>query len=94
MKVSLIRFWFEFEAAGIEKDWWYLKLGCGVTAWSYEDAVHLPEKNLFKEKSFPPIKKVIENLDVSTLESNHVLPNIVTQPNMRGIWYPQGLNEI
>jgi len=39
----------------------------------------------------PEIKKVIENVDVSTLDAGHVLPNM-SPPNIRGVWFPLRYN--
>jgi hypothetical protein len=40
----------------------------------------------------PEIGAVVEDVDVSTLDANHVLPNMEA-PNWRGVWYPMGLTE-
>jgi hypothetical protein len=32
---------------------------------------------------------VIEDVDVTTLDANHVLPNMMP-PSVRGVWYPIG----
>jgi hypothetical protein len=66
-------------------------MGCGVTAWSYDDAIIILQTIVFKDRAIPPIKKVIENIDVSTLDANHTLPNSLPV-NVRGIWYPIGFN--
>jgi len=34
----------------------------------------------------PPVRKVVENVDVSTLD-DHVRPNM-HPPNWRGMWFP------
>lgn len=66
-----------------------MRLGCGVTAWDYDDALNIIKNKASIEK-IPPIKKVIEDIDLSTLDSNHVLPNIILPSNVRGIWFPGG----
>nr|WP_294790611.1 hypothetical protein [uncultured Mucilaginibacter sp.] len=87
--VKLIRFWFEFnlhDVTGLG-----LHMGCGVTALTYDDAINILGTTVFKGRAIPPMKRTIENIDVSTLEANHVLPNILAS-NVRGVWYPIGYN--
>ena len=87
--MTLRRFWLEFEGqlgdgfpAGV-------LLGCGVTARDYEDALDLVRVHVFEGDQLPPIKKVIEGVDISTLDKNHVVPNM-SVPTTRGIWFPLG----
>ena len=84
----LIRYWFEFQYNHCRELPGGLGLGCGITAYNYEDALFLLSTEVFKNTPLAPIKKVIENVDVSTLEAGHVLPNILPT-NWRGIWYPE-----
>lgn len=92
MKVNLIKFWFEFEISDAElrnhRHYGGLTLGCGVTAYNYDDALIVLQQGLFRDEPIPTIKRVVENVDVSTLDANHVLPNIGV-PIWRGIWYPR-----
>ena len=37
----------------------------------------------------PAIKDMVEDVDVSTLDANHVLPNMGITLK-RGVWFPQG----
>jgi hypothetical protein len=87
---SLKRYWFRFETFGKPTS---LNLGCGVTAYDYEDAVNLLHDRVFARKDLPGIIECSENVDVSTLDQKHVLPNIglVT---VRGVWFPQGYEEM
>jgi hypothetical protein len=85
--LKLRRFWFEFELSG--GDPWALTQGCGVTAWNLEDARELIRQRIFSGKDLPGTRTVIEDIDVSTLDPNHVQPNI-NPPIWRGIWFPQG----
>src|SRR5438105_2342288 len=66
-----------------------LLLGCGVTAYDYDDAVRLLREHICKADPLPPIRRVIENVDVSALDRGHVLPNMGV-PVWRGIWFPRG----
>ena len=88
--MKLIRFWFEFELND-NNIFMALGLGCGVTAWNYDDAVNILKEKVCKDISFPPIKKVDKDIDVSTLDKGHVFPNMLP-PSVRGVWFPMGYN--
>lgn len=87
----LKRFWVTFEftdkelAESVNVGLGY---GCGVTAYSLEDAVGIMKRDLFINESMPEIREVVENVDLSTLDKSHVLPNI-GPPVDRGIWFPK-----
>ena len=86
----MIRYWFEFK----ESDSIYslgVQLGCGVTAFNYEDAVKILEETIFIRQKLPAIKNYIENIDIRNLDQGHVIPNMWT-PNFRGVWYPIGFH--
>jgi len=86
--MKLIRYWFRFDVKfGDSYDSLGLLLGCGVTAFGYEDAIELMKENIFKEKEMPPIKEFVENVDISTLDLKHIAPAMGV-PIYRGIWYP------
>ena len=70
---ALQRFWFRRPVG----------FGYGVTAYSIEDA----EQLLTRAGLSRDWVEVIEDVDVSSLDEGHVLPNIggVT---FRGVWYP------
>ena len=80
----LRRFWFSFEGL---PSFSVLNVGCGVTAYTYDDALHLLKDRVFAQSL--PACSVIEDIDISTLDENHVRPNmgVVTQ---RGVWFPLG----
>lgn len=83
----LRRYWFRFLSLPPHNP---LQLGCGVTA--YDDAMTLLKERIFSSEAVPAIASVVEDIDVSTLDPGHVLPNIglVT---VRGIWFPLGYFE-
>ena len=85
----LIRFWITFDLSNLEvKDsqrWW--SRGCGVTAHDYADAVSLLQDRVFRDDLIPLITAVVENVDVSSLDAGHILPNIGVASE-RGVWYP------
>ncbi|MEM1059261.1 MAG: hypothetical protein AAGK14_08430 [Verrucomicrobiota bacterium] len=84
----LTRYWFRFDPArGVDRI--YSNLGCGVTAFHMEDAKNLMADKIFAPDDLPPIAEMIENVDVSSLDAGHVLPNMMP-PSVRGIWFPIG----
>jgi hypothetical protein len=82
------RYWIEFDAAkqslpiGSQR-------GCGVTAHNIADAKVLLSEKMFNQAPIPDFKRCIENVDISTLDQNHVVPNMGNIFE-RGIWFPQG----
>ncbi len=84
--LRLVRFWIEFNTA--EEKNTSLHFGCGITAWTYDDAINILKTTLFKNHTIPTIIKVIEDFDLNNLEENHVCTNIVRPSSVRGIWYP------
>ena len=87
--MTLTRFWFEFDLTIDDPHPIGVLIGCGVTAQNYEDAIMLLEQRVFTQDPLPTITRVVENVDISTLDANHVLPNMRI-PIERGIWYPIG----
>lgn len=78
----LRRFWLTFA----ESTW---PRYVGVTAYSREEALALA-RNLFRSPhcaSAPEPTEVVEEVDLSTLDPDHVLLNC-GPPVWRGIWYP------
>ena len=64
-------------------------LGCGVTAESRHAAEMLLSAAIFDRGAVPPPSQFVEDVDVSTLDAGHVLPNM-GDPVVRGVWFPQG----
>ncbi len=87
----MIRYWFEFDFDNYSPIPFGAKIGCGITALSYEDALGILRNSVFNKNPIAPIKKKIEDIDISTLDAGHVLPNIGS-PNIRGVWFPLGYN--
>ena len=63
--------------------------GCGVTAYNFEDALTLMKENVFGDDDLPPIRNVVEDIDISTLDEKQVRSNIGI-PVFRGVWFPTG----
>ena len=62
--------------------------GIGVTAFSEAEARSLAEDTRAKYGYKGEVGPVVVDIDVSTLDAKHVLPNI-GPPVIRGVWYPQ-----
>jgi hypothetical protein len=78
---KLVRFWFEFERGRTRR--------IGVTAWTKEDAEAVVTAKVFKGAPMPSPLTVIEDVDVSQIDPNHVFPNMEPS-DVRGIWFPRG----
>ena len=83
------RFWFEFEIDGVSKLPPGLIMGCGITAFSLNDAIAIMDEKIFFEVKRPPFKKIVEDVDIRNLDQNHVIPNM-KPPIYRGVWFPLG----
>jgi hypothetical protein len=87
----LHRYWLEFDRAGGTEPLARrgLLLGCGVTAFTADDATQLVREFIFENEPIPPVARIIEDVDITTLDAGHVRPNM-NEPVSRGIWYPIG----
>ena len=86
--MRLHRYWFEFDLVAEGSPWAHGVLGCGVTAWVEEDAGALLREHVFDGADLPPIWRIIKDIDISTLDGNHICPNLGV-PVWRGVWYPR-----
>lgn len=84
---KLKRYWFKFDSA--ENLPIGIIMGCGITAYNREDALLLLKNDVFKREDIPNPIVFIENIDVSTLDQGHVIPNM-SSPDHRGVWFPLG----
>jgi hypothetical protein len=80
------RFWFRFSEI---KPYNPLRLGCGVTAYDYNDALEILARTVFAGQEMPNIESVSQDVDVTTLDQKHVVPNM-EPPVWRGVWFPKG----
>ena len=87
---TLRRYWFTFEKLGKPSA---LNLGCGVTAYDYDDAISLLGQRVFVGRQLPEIVGYSEDVDVSGLDPKHVLPNIGVV-TVRGIWFPKDIESM
>jgi hypothetical protein len=85
------KFWFEFQSDKIQLPPG-LGYGCGITARDLDDATLILKESVFRKKNISQIFTCIENVDVSTLDPDHVIPNInpLSPPSIRGVWFPSG----
>lgn len=81
----LHRYWFRFLKSSEPS---ILNTGCGVTALNEEDARHLVRERVFPVHGEREIVDVVPDVDVSTLDQGHVIPNM-TSPLPRGVWFPK-----
>ena len=90
MMKCLKRYWFEFDLSEGELSSYYACFptrGCGITAYDFNDALKIMRLFILRDDYFPKFSRIVENIDVSTLEENHILPNAGV-PVWRGVWYP------
>ena len=83
------RFWFEFAVEDPRSLPAGTRMGCGVTANSEEEALDFLKERVFKGQPLPAIGKKVLDVDVETLDANHVRPNM-GNPATRGVWFPLG----
>ena len=86
------RYWIEFDLSAYAHPHNHpaiIKGGCGVTAVDHRDALVMIGEHIFLD-GLPRVSKVIEDVDVFTLDEGHVLPNM-GNVLVRGIWFPLGL---
>jgi hypothetical protein len=89
MTAQLIRFWIEFDRGDGGRLPPGASLGVGVTAFGRDDALALVRERVFESSELPRLAAVVEDVDVSSLDPGHVLPNM-EPPIGRGIWFPRG----
>lgn len=65
-----------------------LGFGCGVTAYSLDDAKAILVQQLFREDPLPKIEGVVEDINVQDLDQDRVVPNM-GPPSERGVWFPR-----
>lgn len=85
--MALHRYWVVFEgnAGSLPAG---LGMGCGVTAADLAEGLALIEHEVLGGRAMPRVADVTEDVDVSTLDPHHVLPNI-GPPSSRGVWFPR-----
>ena len=100
MENGLRRYWVEFDLASFEPaedigDTFalgYVRNGLGVTAVDLDDCLGIVRATVFNGATLPPVVRVVEDVDVSTLSVDTVVPNM-EPPIWRGIWFPRGFSE-
>ncbi len=87
--MKLRRFWIKFDLQFKDAYPAGVLAGCGVTAYSLEDAYEIIAKRVFAGEALPGIQNEIEDVEVSTLDPRLVRPNM-GDPTTRGVWFPLG----
>jgi hypothetical protein len=83
------RYWFEFDVdssaatSGLRAR---LASGCGVTGRNEDDCLELIKRNIVAGNELPNVRRVIRNVDVSTL--NTMIRRTMDGSRARGVWYP------
>jgi hypothetical protein len=99
---GLKRYWLEFDlprseaatvpetavSTGGRSSWALVTKGVGVTGADIDECLDIVQQRIFGG-AMPTVLKVVEDIDVSTLDEQVVLPNI-EPPIWRGIWFPPG----
>src|SRR4051794_4378996 len=86
---QVIRYWGEFDFPDGDEPPIGTRRGIGVTTLDGDDALGLVAAGVFAGNEMPPVRHVRENVDVSTLDEKHVMPNMAPA-NRRGVWFPLG----
>jgi hypothetical protein len=79
------RFWIKFEEMIPFSP---LNIGCGITAFDYDDAIALLHDRVLKGRDLK-VGAVVADIDVRSLDAGHVLPNM-GNVMARGVWFPMG----
>lgn len=89
------RYWIKFDFSNYAREANYLSIiGYGVTEADKSDALKILSDEVFEGHDLLPIISIQEDVKMSDLDQNHVVPNISVLPFKRGIWYPAGLEFI
>jgi hypothetical protein len=80
----LQRFWFKFVVGPTSAT-----PECGVTAYTFDDAVSVLRATLFAQGDMPEIGEVVANIDIRSLDRAQIRSNMES-PLWRGVWYPKG----
>ncbi|CAH1665698.1 conserved hypothetical protein [Hyphomicrobiales bacterium] len=80
----LHRYWFSFSKT---ESPCILNTGCGVTAFSIDDAKKILEADLFPVYGNRQTVEITEDIDISKIEDGHIIGNM-KPPIFRGIWFP------
>jgi hypothetical protein len=64
-----------------------------VTATDIGDAMAILRGAIFRGENLPEVEQITENVDISALDTDHVIPNM-GNPLVRGIWFPAGFEVV
>jgi hypothetical protein len=80
----LTRYWFEFVRGGRPTA---LSLGCGITAYSLDDARRILRQAVFPLYGERAVARAIEGVDVASLDAERVRPHLGNS-EAPGVWFP------
>ena len=80
----LTQYWFVFARGGRPTA---LSLGCGITAYSLEDARKILRQAVFPLYGERAVARVIEGVDVASLDPERVRPHLGNSA-APGLWFP------
>ena len=83
------RYWIEFSKDPGHELPLFAARGVGVTARTKEDALNIVYSSILAGHPRPAVAKLIEDVDIATLDEGHVRPNM-GNPVAPGIWFPLG----
>jgi hypothetical protein len=84
---ALKRYWFEFVFPEEEEMVFQLAFGCGVTAENPREAAAIVLKQVFDGGKMPALKRVLEGVDIDSLDEKYVRP-FVGNARVKGVWFP------
>ncbi len=87
--IRLRRYWFTFPRSSFKELPQGIRIGCGITAYNQEDAINILQTSVFKSPEMPEFETITQDVDISTLDGSHILPNM-GDVTLRGIWFPLG----
>ena len=83
------RFWIKIEPLPYPSS---LNSGCGITANSADEAAAILLERAAAVGDKVSIVNITQNIDISTLDQKHVVPNM-GNIFRKGIWWPNGYGE-
>lgn len=81
------RYWLDFDPRDLTRESMHYRSGCGVTAFSVEDALGLVNASLPEGTPLPRLLRVDEQVVIEKLPAE-VRGNL-GDPSTRGIWFPR-----
>ncbi|SFI06415.1 hypothetical protein [Albimonas pacifica] len=84
------RYWIEFERGAGARMFGLARFG--VTAEDPAAALDLIASRVFHGRALPPVSRMVEDVDVSTLDPEDV-QEMMGDPQRPGLWFPLGFQD-